>query len=91
MESCAELTAAGEQSLMINRVIAGWACSMLHDFVVTRDLKYFGVAIDLAWAGVRAYAIDAPTIAGVCELTESEVTVKGSDNGHAKTRTTRNH
>lgn len=78
--SCAELAAAGEQSLMINRVIAGWACSMLHDFVVTRDLRFFSVAIDLRWGGMRTYAIDAPTIAEVCGLKMDEVMVKGQDN-----------
>jgi PRTRC genetic system ThiF family protein len=75
-ESCAELTAAGEQSLMINRMMAGWACSMLHDFVVTRDQLYLGVAVDLAWGGMRTYTIDAPTIAEACGLAADEVMVK---------------
>ncbi len=86
--SCAELTAAGEQSLMINRLMAAWACSMLNDFVISRDLKYFGVALDAQWAGVRAYAIDAPTIAEACGLTADEVTVKatkGANDGKART------
>jgi PRTRC genetic system ThiF family protein len=75
-QSCAELTAAGEQSLMINRLVAAWALSMLHDFVVTRDLRYFGVALDAQWGGLRTYAIDAPTIAEACGLTVSDVQVK---------------
>jgi PRTRC genetic system ThiF family protein len=75
-QSCAELTAAGEQSLMINRLVAAWALSMLHDFVVTRDLRYFGVALDAQWGGLRAYAIDAPTIAEACGLTVTDVQVK---------------
>jgi hypothetical protein len=73
--SCAELTAAGEQSLMINRLVAAWALSMLYDFVVTRDLRYFGVALDQQWGGVRTYAIDAPTIAEVCRLKAGDVMV----------------
>ncbi len=81
-ESCAELTAAGEQSLMINRLVAAWALSMLHDFVVTRDLRYFAVALDQVWGGVRTYAIDAPTIAEVCGLTAGDVMVAGKA-GHA--------
>jgi PRTRC genetic system ThiF family protein len=74
--SCAELTAAGEQSLMINRLVAAWALSMLHDFVVTRDLRYFGVALDAQWGGLLTYAIDAPTIAEACGLTIADVQVK---------------
>jgi PRTRC genetic system ThiF family protein len=74
--SCADLTAAGEQSLMINRLVAAWALSMLHDFVVTRDLRYFAVAIDQQWGGMRTYMIDAPTIAQACELKVSDVQVK---------------
>lgn len=62
-QSCAELTAAGEQGLMVNRVVAAWASSMLADFLVTRDLRYFALALDLQWAGARAYTIDAPTLA----------------------------
>lgn len=87
--SCADLTASGEQSLMINRLVAAWALSMLHDFLITRDLRYFGVAIDQCWAGLRTYTIDAPTIAEVTGLNESDIQVKGTD--HAKARTRRNH
>lgn len=76
--SCADLTAAGEQSLMVNRLVAAWALSMLHDFLVTRDLRYFAVAFDQTWGGVRTYTIDAPTIAEVCGLKPSDVAMKAS-------------
>ncbi len=66
--SCAELTAAGEQALMVNRVIAAWACSLLADFLVTRAVKYFAVAIDLQFGGMRPYALDLPTLAEVTHL-----------------------
>jgi PRTRC genetic system ThiF family protein len=74
--SCAELTATGEQSLMINRLVAGWALAMLHDLLVTRDLRYFAVALDQQWGQTRSYAIDAPTIAEACGLKPDEVTMK---------------
>ena len=74
--SCAELTASGEQSLMINRLMAAYALSMLTDFLVTRDLRYFGVALDQQWGGLRTYTIDAPTIAEACGLTVSDITMK---------------
>ena len=67
--SCAELTAAGDQGLMVNRMMAAWACAMLDAFLVRRDLHYFVVAADLAWGGVKSYPIDAPTIAAVAGLT----------------------
>lgn len=73
--SCAELTASGEQSLMINRLAAAYALSMLNDFLVTRDLKYFGLAFDQQWGGTRAYTLDAPTLAEVCGLREAELMV----------------
>ena len=76
--SCADLTAAGEQSLMINRLIAAYALSMLHDFIITRDLRYFGLALDAQWGGTRVYTLDTPTIAAACGLTDSEITVKAS-------------
>jgi PRTRC genetic system ThiF family protein len=74
--SCAELTASGEQSLMINRLMAAYTLSMLTDFLVTRDLKFFGVALDAQWGGMRTYTIDAPTIAEACGLTVSDVSMK---------------
>jgi PRTRC genetic system ThiF family protein len=73
--SCADLTASGEQSLMINRLVAAHALSMLHDFLITRDLKYFGLAFDQQWGGTRAYTIDAPTLAEVTGLSEADLTV----------------
>jgi PRTRC genetic system ThiF family protein len=86
--SCAELTAAGEQSLMINRLVAAWALSMLHDFLITRDLRYFGAAIDQQWGGMRVYTIDAPTISEACGLAVNDVAVKptkGTNHGQART------
>lgn len=77
-QSCADLTAAGEQSLMINRLIAAYALSMLHDFIITRDLRYFGLALDAQWGGTRVYTLDTPTIAAACGLTDSEISVKAS-------------
>jgi PRTRC genetic system ThiF family protein len=74
--SCAELTASGDQSLMINRLMAAYALSMLTDFLVTRDLRYFGVNLDAQWGGLRTYAIDAPTIAEACGLTVKDLQVK---------------
>lgn len=76
--SCADLTAAGEQSLMINRLIAAYALSMLHDFIITRDLRYFGLALDAQWGGTRVYTLDTPTIAAACGLSDSEISVKAS-------------
>jgi hypothetical protein len=76
--SCAELTASGDQSLMINRLMAAYALSMLADFLVTRDLRYFGVALDAQWGGLRTYTIDAPTIAEACGLTVGDVIMKAS-------------
>ncbi len=75
--SCAEATAAGEQALMINRAIAAWACSMLSDFLITRDLKYFALAVDLQWGGARTYTIDAPTIAEACGLQPRQLLAQG--------------
>ena len=61
-QSCAELTASGEQGLMVNRMVAAWANAMLHDLLITRNLKYFSVAFDLQWGGSKSYAIDLPTL-----------------------------
>lgn len=70
--SCAELTAAGEQSLMVNRVVAGYALSMLHDFLLGQ-LRYFGLAFDLGWGGTRAWTLDLPGLAEVTGLAQSEL------------------
>ncbi len=75
--SCAELTAAGEQALMVNRVMAAWACSLLADFLVTRELKYFAVAVDLRFGGTRPYALDLPTLAEVTRLKVDQLVAKG--------------
>lgn len=90
-QSCADLTASGEQSLMINRLIASWALSMLHNFLVTRDLRYFGVAVDQQWAGLRTYTIDAPTIAEACGLAVDDVIVKAKEVNHGKARVSRHN
>ncbi len=75
--SCAEATAAGEQGLMVNRMVAAWALALLHDFLIARDPKYFALAFDLDWAGTKAYTLDAPTLAAVTGLGEKELTVHG--------------
>lgn len=74
--SCAELTATGEQSLTVNRMMAAWTCSILHDFLITRDLRYFGVFIDLQFGGVRNYLIDLPTIAEAAGLHAGELAMR---------------
>lgn len=67
-QSCAELTASGEQSLMINRLMASYTLALLYDFLVAREVRYFAVAVDAQWAGTRAYALDVPTLAQVTGL-----------------------
>lgn len=62
--SCAELTAAGEQGLMVNRMAAAWACSML-DELLLGTVKYFGVAFDLGQGGTKTWALDEETVKGV--------------------------
>lgn len=71
--SCAELAAAGEQGLMVNRMAAAWACALLHDFLVTREVRWFALAFDLAWGGTRAYTLDIETLADVTGLTTGEL------------------
>lgn len=63
--SCAELTAAGEQGLMINRLVAAHALTMLDSFL-RGDLKYFALAFDAVWGGASPLVIDAPTLSRVC-------------------------
>jgi len=60
--SCAGALAAGEQSLVVNRMAAAWALSMLHDFLVTHSLAYFSVSFNLRWGAAQAIAIDAKTL-----------------------------
>lgn len=64
--SCAELTAAGEQGLMVNRMVAAHALAMLDAFLIRGDLHYFSSAFDLVWGGASSMVIDAPTLSRVC-------------------------
>jgi len=57
--SCANMP---DQSLMVNRMAAAWALSMLHDFLVTRSLAYFSVSFNLRWGASQAMIIDAETL-----------------------------
>lgn len=70
--SCAELTAAGEQGLMVNRMMAAWALAMLHDLLLG-ELKYFGVWLNLATGGVRTWSIDLPTLSEASGLSPAEL------------------
>lgn len=63
--SCAELIAAGEQGLMVNRMVAAHALAMLDAFF-RGDLKYFALAFDAVWGGASPLVIDAPTLSRVC-------------------------
>jgi len=71
-KACAEAVAAGDQSLMINRMIASWAASLLYDFLLG-EVTYFGVAVNLRPAGVEAYRLDLETLMRVTDLPESEI------------------
>lgn len=62
--SCAELAAAGEQGLMVNRMAAAWALACLHDLLLGQ-LRWFGLAFDLEWGGVRTWALDEATLKGL--------------------------
>lgn len=62
--SCAELTESGEQGLMLNRLMAAWALTMLHEFL-SGTLRYFALDVDTKWGGVRAHIIDEQTLAEV--------------------------
>ena len=63
-QSCAELQALGVQGLMVNRMMAAWACAMLHDFLLG-ELRYIAVTFDLAHGNARALPLDVETLAGV--------------------------
>lgn len=76
-KSCAEATVAGEQSLMVNRVVAAYACELLYAFLVERDPKWFALALDLAWGGTRAYTLDVPTLSEVTGLRADQLVAKG--------------
>lgn len=71
--SCADLTASGEQGLMVNRMVAAYALELLHCFLVRRDLKWFGLAFDLALGNAKAFTLDLPTLAAVTGLREAEI------------------
>ena len=59
--SCADATAAGEQGLMVNRMVAAWALSLLNDFLLGQ-LKYFTLAFDLEFGGTQSRALDEQTL-----------------------------
>lgn len=61
--SCAELTALGEQGLMVNRMVASWAGAMLHDLLIERKLRYFAIEFSTQWGTAKSHVIDAPSIA----------------------------
>ena len=71
--SCAELTANGEQGLMVNRMVAAYALELLHCFLVRRELKWFALAFDLMWGNTKAFALDLPTLAGAIGLSEKDL------------------
>jgi PRTRC genetic system ThiF family protein len=75
--SCAEAIASGEQSLMVNRVVAGYACELLHAFLVERDPKWFALAFDLRFGGVKPYALDLATLGEVTGLKRDQLVEKG--------------
>ncbi len=60
----------------MNRMAAAWACAMLNDFLIARNLRYFAVAFDLSWGGTRAWTIDAPTLAEATGLREADLKAK---------------
>lgn len=71
--SCAELAAAGEQGLMVNRLVAAWALSLLNDFLLTRELRFFGMTFDARWGNTKPYAFDLPTLSQVTGLTATQL------------------
>lgn len=70
--SCAEATAAGEQGLMVNRMMAAWALAMLHDLLLG-TLNYFGVWVNLQTGGVRTWPLDLPTLSEATGLSPKEL------------------
>jgi PRTRC genetic system ThiF family protein len=61
--SCAELTASGEQGLMVNRMVAAWALELLNAFLIRKSLNWFALAFDLVWGNTTKFIFDAPTLA----------------------------
>jgi PRTRC genetic system ThiF family protein len=76
--SCAELAAAGEQGLMVNRMAAAWALGLLHDFLLG-ELHYFGVAFSLQHGSVRTWPLDLPTLSEATGVTSAQLQGKGSN------------
>ena len=60
--SCATALASGDQGLMVNRMVAAWALSMLDALLLRNDLRYFAVDFDLLYGGVRSRAICEETL-----------------------------
>ena len=71
--SCAELTALGEQGLMVNRMVAAWALELLDALLVRREVKWFGQRFDLRWGNTSPLTLDLPTLASACGLIESDL------------------
>lgn len=59
--NCAEAVATGEQGLMVNRMVAAWALSLLNDFLLGQ-LRYFALDFDLMWGGTHVHALDEKTL-----------------------------
>lgn len=60
-QSCAELTALGEQGLMVNRMAAAWALALLNDLLLGQ-VRYVGLAFDAGQGGARAWPLDEATL-----------------------------
>ncbi len=74
--SCAELTATGEQGLMVNRLVAAWALSLLYDFLIAREIQSFALAFNARTGGTKPYSLDVPTLAQVTGLSETQLSGK---------------
>ncbi len=75
--SCAELTASGDQSLMVNRVIAAYALELLYAFLVESDPQWCALSFDLRYGGTKPYLLDVPTLAQVTMLKSDQLVAKG--------------
>jgi PRTRC genetic system ThiF family protein len=56
-ESCAELTLADAQSLMVNQAMATYAAQYVYRMLITRDLDIYATYIDLQTGGARSEPI----------------------------------
>jgi PRTRC genetic system ThiF family protein len=56
-ESCAELTLADAQSLMVNQAMATYAAQYVYRMLITRDLDIYATYIDLRTGGARSEPI----------------------------------